>query len=248
MLSSLTGLRTSPNEVCGLAPPDLTPEHEEPHRPDDPALAGAFPDHFQLSESALHLLDLIDVGVWVVDVNGRIVLMNAAAERMHGRARAEVIGRHFTEFVAPDRLEVTLAQFQRKIERAAAVTDYETAFVDPRGRRSTLKIFSIPLRRDRLVVGVLAFAYPISPASQVSSLPQRWPVLSPRREQILKLVAAGRTTSEISRELVLSEQTVRNHIRDVLRELHAHSRLEAVDVARRLGLLCPEPVERGLDG
>jgi DNA-binding NarL/FixJ family response regulator len=74
-------------------------------------------------------------------------------------------------------------------------------------------------------------------------LPERWPALSPRRHQILRLVASGLTTAEISRELVLSEQTVRNHIRDVLRELDAHSRLEAVDIARRLGLLESEPVE-----
>jgi DNA-binding NarL/FixJ family response regulator len=38
---------------------------------------------------------------------------------------------------------------------------------------------------------------------------------------------------EIARELHLSVETVRNHIRHLLRALGAHSRLEAVAIARR---------------
>jgi DNA-binding NarL/FixJ family response regulator len=49
----------------------------------------------------------------------------------------------------------------------------------------------------------------------------------------LRLLDQGRSTSEIARELHLSVETVRNHIRHVLKALGVHSRLEAVAVARR---------------
>jgi DNA-binding NarL/FixJ family response regulator len=97
-------------------------------------------------------------------------------------------------------------------------------------------MFSLPLRVERKIVGVLALAYPI-PSRATRCLPDRWPSLTPRRYQVLRLLGEGLGTAEIAHELVLSEQTVRNHVRDVLRDLDAHSRLEAVDIARRLGLL-----------
>jgi DNA-binding NarL/FixJ family response regulator len=47
----------------------------------------------------------------------------------------------------------------------------------------------------------------------------------------------GRSTAEIARELTLSETTVRNHVANLLGALGAHSRLEAVAVARSRGIL-----------
>jgi len=218
-------------------------DHGEPHPAGDPTRDGEPSERVWASKTDLHLLELVELGVWLVDAGGRILLVNAAAERIHGRPRTDVLGRHFAEFLAPDRREVTLVHFRRKLEGGAALTEHETVLVRPSGRRSTIRTLSIPIRRDLRVMGVLAFAYPIVRESYMRRLPERWPALSPRRHQILRLVASGLTTAEISRELVLSEQTVRNHIRDVLRELDAHSRLEAVDIARRLGLLESEPVE-----
>jgi DNA-binding NarL/FixJ family response regulator len=54
---------------------------------------------------------------------------------------------------------------------------------------------------------------------------------------VLRLLDAGASTDQIATELTLSKETVRNHIRQVLRALGAHSRLEAVALARRQGLL-----------
>jgi DNA-binding NarL/FixJ family response regulator len=50
---------------------------------------------------------------------------------------------------------------------------------------------------------------------------------------VLRLLERGRSTAQIAEQLHLSIETVRNHIRAVLRALDAHSRLEAVAVARR---------------
>jgi two-component system, NarL family, response regulator DesR len=61
--------------------------------------------------------------------------------------------------------------------------------------------------------------------------------LTPRQLAILRLLAQGKTTSQISDELVLSSTTVRNHIAHLLASLGTHSRLEAVIVAQRKGLI-----------
>ena len=52
-------------------------------------------------------------------------------------------------------------------------------------------------------------------------------------------MASGLATSEIATKLTISTETVRNHVRSVLRELHVHTRLEAIAAARRVGLLAP---------
>jgi DNA-binding CsgD family transcriptional regulator len=66
------------------------------------------------------------------------------------------------------------------------------------------------------------------------------PVESPltrRQIEILGLIAEGLSTENIAGRLWLSPVTVRNHAARILRALDAHSRVEAVAKARRLGLL-----------
>jgi DNA-binding NarL/FixJ family response regulator len=54
---------------------------------------------------------------------------------------------------------------------------------------------------------------------------------------VLKLVAKGLSNREISEELYISENTVKNHVRNILEKLHLHSRMEAVVYAMREKLL-----------
>ena len=61
--------------------------------------------------------------------------------------------------------------------------------------------------------------------------------LSPRQSEVLGLLARGVCAREIGARLGLSEATVRNHIRAVLRRLDCHSQLQAVARARDLRLL-----------
>ncbi|HZQ04307.1 MAG TPA: LuxR C-terminal-related transcriptional regulator [Gaiellaceae bacterium] len=63
------------------------------------------------------------------------------------------------------------------------------------------------------------------------------PRLTPRQLDVLRLLGDGISARSIASMLWLTEATVRNHIRAVLRELGAHSQLEAVCRARCLGLL-----------
>jgi DNA-binding NarL/FixJ family response regulator len=65
------------------------------------------------------------------------------------------------------------------------------------------------------------------------------PRLTHRELDILKLVARGRLNREIASELFISENTVRNHIRNILDKLQMHSRMEAALYAIRQKLIDP---------
>jgi len=63
------------------------------------------------------------------------------------------------------------------------------------------------------------------------------PRLTERELEVLKLVAQGLSNREIAAELYISENTVKNHVRNILEKLHLHSRMEAVVYAVREKLL-----------
>jgi DNA-binding NarL/FixJ family response regulator len=71
--------------------------------------------------------------------------------------------------------------------------------------------------------------------SDRSSVPT--PRLTERELEVLKLVAQGLNNREIAKQLFISENTVKNHVRNILEKLQLHSRMEAVMYAVREKLL-----------
>jgi two-component system NarL family response regulator len=63
------------------------------------------------------------------------------------------------------------------------------------------------------------------------------PKLTDRELEVLRLVAQGMSNREVAEELYISENTVKNHVRNILEKLHLHSRMEAVVYAVREKLL-----------
>ncbi len=63
------------------------------------------------------------------------------------------------------------------------------------------------------------------------------PRLTERELEVLKLVAKGLNNRDIGQELFISENTVKNHVRNILEKLHLHSRMEAVIYAVKERLL-----------
>jgi DNA-binding NarL/FixJ family response regulator len=59
------------------------------------------------------------------------------------------------------------------------------------------------------------------------------PRLTERELGVLRLVAQGMTNREIAEQLFIAENTVKNHVRNILEKLHLHSRMEAVLYAVR---------------
>ena len=58
--------------------------------------------------------------------------------------------------------------------------------------------------------------------------------LTPREWEVMDLISERRTTDQIAEALVLSSETVRSHVKHILRKLGARSREEAIVVAQRL--------------
>ena len=61
--------------------------------------------------------------------------------------------------------------------------------------------------------------------------------LTLREREVLRLVAEGLSTADMAGRLVVSPNTVRNHVQSILVKLGAHSKLEALVIASRCGLL-----------
>jgi DNA-binding NarL/FixJ family response regulator len=63
-----------------------------------------------------------------------------------------------------------------------------------------------------------------------------FPDLTAREREVLELVAQGRSNAEITRTLVLSPKTVRNHVSNVFTKLQVADRAQAIVRAREAGL------------
>ena len=76
-----------------------------------------------------------------------------------------------------------------------------------------------------------------SPAAATPSPAADGHELTPRQIEILQRLADGRSTTQIAEEFHLSTATVRNHIARLMSNLGVHTRMHAVVVASRLGLI-----------
>ena len=61
--------------------------------------------------------------------------------------------------------------------------------------------------------------------------------LSKREVEVLECLAKGKTTSQISTDLFISENTVKTHVRRILEKLDAGNRVEAVSKATQMGII-----------
>lgn len=79
------------------------------------------------------------------------------------------------------------------------------------------------------------FATMVKKTDERQSVPA--PKLTSRELEVLQLVAKGSNNRDIAKELFISENTVKNHVRNILEKLHLHSRMEAVVYAVREKML-----------
>lgn len=179
-----------------------------------------------LQESRLdEVLEHVNVPSYIIDTTGIVRWLNRAARIVVGDVR----GRQFTSVVTPEDTLRARELFARKVVGTATVTDAGVSLVGADGNPVAVEVSSVPLRDGDHVVGVFG---------QVSDLVEEPHghselKLTPRQAQVLELLERGRSTSQIADELQLSTDTVRNHVRHLLRAVGAHSRLEAVAIASR---------------
>jgi DNA-binding NarL/FixJ family response regulator len=71
------------------------------------------------------------------------------------------------------------------------------------------------------------------PSPRKSLRPVKSP-LSTREWEVVEMLEEGMSTDDMARSLVLSTETIRSHVKNILRKLGVRTRAEAVDKARRM--------------
>lgn len=74
-------------------------------------------------------------------------------------------------------------------------------------------------------------------SSQYSTSQRPFIPLSDREQEVLSLVAEGHNNSEIARQLYVSPNTVKTHVRGILNKLGVKNRIQAAILAVRYGLV-----------
>ena len=171
-------------------------------------------------------MERVRVPAYVIDRHGIIRWLNPAARKLVGDVR----GRQLTSVVAPEETRRAREIFIRNLVGPRSGSDNKGVVLDANGDRLSVEVSAVPLRSGERVIGVFG---QVKHVDEGERPPAPHPSLTPRQAQVLTLLEEGRSTEQIAGELHLSIETVRNHIRHLLRALNAHSRLEAVAIGRR---------------
>jgi DNA-binding NarL/FixJ family response regulator len=139
------------------------------------------------------------------------------------------------EHVAPESTHEWRREFAKKMIGTSRTSDYQINMVAPNGSHVPIDVSSVVVEgADHRIVGVFGL---IEPIAEGFTPPQLVSELTPRQLETLHLLDHGFSTAQIAEKLGISVETVRNHIRAILRTLGVHSRLEAVAEGRRRGLV-----------
>ena len=78
------------------------------------------------------------------------------------------------------------------------------------------------------------------PTKEAIITDEKYASLTPREEQVLRLLAEGHSAREVGEKLFISPKTVENHRANIMDKLDLHSTLELIRYAVRLGLIDPD--------
>jgi DNA-binding CsgD family transcriptional regulator len=161
-----------------------------------------------LAAGAVDALEAIGPPAFVVDADRRVRWQNAASLALLGDLRGRLCPAQGEPELSLQRQDGTLAR---------------------------VAVSSVPLRNPAgEPIGSFGL---VEVLRELEPSPENLPRLSPRERETLTLLAAGYSTVELAERMGISKETVRNHVKRVLRALDASSRVEAVAKARRAGLV-----------
>jgi DNA-binding CsgD family transcriptional regulator len=184
-----------------------------------------------LSADFMRALEALRVAAYIVDLDRRIRWQNAASVELVGDLRGRLddnIG------LDPEDLGRARHAFARKLN-GAPQTELELSIARRDGTPLRVSVSSVPLRdREGAMIGSFGLVQVLGEAHPPAEVA---PSLSPREHETLTLLAAGCSTAQMAERMGISTETVRNHVKRVLKTLDARSRLEAVAKGRRAGLV-----------
>lgn len=176
-------------------------------------------------------LEELPVPSFVLDREGVIRWVNEAAREERG----DTSGRHWAEVVR--QTETREAEdVLRQILCSGEPAELSIELRDADGNFAPREVSAAPLREGGAVVGLFGVSVPAQPTGARPEVPEQ-SRLTQRQLEVLQLLAEGKSTAQIADELVLSKTTVRNHIAHLLANLGVHTRVQAVIMAAREGLI-----------
>jgi DNA-binding CsgD family transcriptional regulator len=183
-----------------------------------------------LSADVLTALGTVRVPAYLVDSDRRVRWQNAASIELVGDLR----GRLDSSVLGPEDLKRAREAFEQ-IQDGASHAEVEVSVASRAGTTVRLIASSVPLKNAAgVMIGSFGLAQVLEETKASSERP---PPLSPRERETLALLAAGYSTAQMAQRMSISTETVRNHVKRVLRSLGARSRVEAVAKGRRAGLI-----------
>ena len=123
---------------------------------------------------------------------------------------------------------------------ALAATPNQAAQAQAVGAQASLSRDASP---ETLAAAIIALSCGLQVTDPALALPPSSPLpssaslLTPREQDVLRLVAEGLPNKGVATRLGVSEHTVKFHLNSIMGKLNAQSRTEAVTLATRLGLL-----------
>lgn len=189
---------------------------------------------------------------FAVDGAGRIIVWNPAAEVALGYSQQHTVGRLCHEVIRGKDVFGNLmchceCLVRRNIRENKPSRRFQIHVRASDGHHVEAECATLCVRhspKDMAILHMLrlgpsgsAVAASGQDGADERSLPRRGTALTDRQQEVLKLLASGKNTREMAEELYISPGTVRTHVENILHKLEVHSRLEAVIVASREGLI-----------
>ncbi len=182
--------------------------------------------------------------LFAFDEKLRLVLWNVAAERVTGYRAQEVLGRSCWEVLrgtdeAGARVCRPSCRYARLMKLGATPSGPRLLMRTKSGARRRVSFSMLTVRDD----GQPRYLHLIrldDGAARDREEPAQVPELTGRQLEVLELAGAGLSGRAIAARLGIAETTVRNHLTLVAFKLDCSTRAQAVERARRLGLI-PSP-------
>jgi DNA-binding CsgD family transcriptional regulator len=177
-------------------------------------------------------LERIPVPVFALDSDMMIRWLNRASRELVGDRE----GQRFTDVLEPGSVPAANRAYAQKIVGNVPSTEYEVTLRTRDGRLVRAEISSVAVRGGDHIAGVFGLVT-IDELAPPARAADGEVSLTPRQAQVLHLLARGCSTKQMADELGVAQDTIRNHVRAILRRLGVHSRLEAVIEAHQRRLV-----------
>lgn len=158
---------------------------------------------------------------------------NAAAVEMLGYPREELMRLRIEDLTPPEHLDTVEEAWAGFLAEGTAVGEYEVVRAD--GTRLTAEYNATAYVLPGLHLSIFLQEAEADDGGEIE-VPEDM-LLTPREREVLERVALGESSAEVAEHLVISPETVRQHVQNTLHKLGARTRAQAIGIALRTGQL-----------